>query len=311
MEAKSREIDRLAAEVSRLQRELGEREESLALARNEASRLRGKEAESIRSGEVVRSQEKELETLHTKLQKSESRFNEEKLKIESRVTFAEQSLEAYKKEMEGYLREKSAVEAELKQNREELAQLKKANEVGCGLRGGAVESDARAQNRQRNHSFLRGIHQQTPDVGGHQGRIAHRARAGGRRPPSRAGEGNGGKGSCRANSLRGDDSPAVAAGVGDRGEQPAAAGAGRAASESGEHADVDSGGRSEDRTLEGRAGEQLPAEADFEAVHAAVDGGGRGAAGAHDEGAEGEAGAGAGFDASRGCKKRREHAERG
>ena len=130
-ETKSREIERLAEEVKRLERELREREEALAAAREEASVLRGKEAEATRSGEVVRSQTKELEALHAKLQKNESRFNEEKLKVENRVSFAEQSLEAYKKEMEGYLREKSAVEAELKQNREELAQLKKANEVGA------------------------------------------------------------------------------------------------------------------------------------------------------------------------------------
>ena len=129
LELKSQEIERLAAEVTRLQSELQEREEAILAARSEASSLRIKESESIRSGEMVRSQEKEMESLHAKLQKNESRFNEEKLKIESRVSFAEQSLEAYKKEMEGYLREKMTVEAELKQNREELAQLKKANEV--------------------------------------------------------------------------------------------------------------------------------------------------------------------------------------
>ena len=186
LEAKNAENERLGAEVRRLQSELGEREARLAAARSEASGLRAKEAEATRSGEVVRAQEKELEALHAKLQKSEARSGEEKLKLESRATLAEQSLEAYKQEMEGALREKLSTEAELKQAREELAQLKKANEVWRGGATQRAELDARAESGERVDPLLRRIDQQAADSRGHEGRSAHRASPGGRRAQSGA-----------------------------------------------------------------------------------------------------------------------------
>ena len=311
LEAKNAENERLGAEVRRLQGELGEREARLAAARSEASGLRAKEAEATRSGEVVRAQEKELEALHAKLQKSEARSGEEKLKLESRATLAEQSLEAYKQEMEGALREKLSTVAELKQAREELAQLKKANEVWRGGATQRAELDARAESGERVDPLLRRIDQQAADSRGHEGRSAHRASPGGRRAQSGARQGDRREGGRRADALRRDGAAAVAAGSGHRGEEPAANRFGNAAREFGVHADAHSGGRGQDRALEGRAGEQLPAEANPEAVHASADGGGRSAPRTDDAAAQGAPGPGAGSDAQRGRGKRGEHAERG
>ena len=115
--------------VVELVKELAEKEKKITELSSVVASLRGKEAEcSVQKG-TIDELEKEVENLHTSIQKKEAKKNEEVMKVENRLSFAEQSLEAYKKEMETFLKDKLNLEAEKKAACEKAEALQSHFEV--------------------------------------------------------------------------------------------------------------------------------------------------------------------------------------
>ena len=109
--------------------ELLEKEKELTSTKSKLLLLKEKELACNRYEEEVKELKKEIESLHLQLQKKESAFHEEKIKLENRTSFAEQSLEAYKKEIESSISEKLNLEAENKEMKNKLDSLQKAYDV--------------------------------------------------------------------------------------------------------------------------------------------------------------------------------------
>ena len=108
---------------------MAEKEKKITELSSVVASLRGKEAEcSVQKG-TIDQLEKEVENLHASIQKKEAKKNEEVMKVENRLSFAEQSLEAYKKEMETFLKDKLNLEAEKKAAGEKVEALQSHFEV--------------------------------------------------------------------------------------------------------------------------------------------------------------------------------------
>lgn len=120
------------ARVAELEKALSAKNQSLVELQSTVASLRAKEAECAVQKETISQLEKEVESLHASVQKLKGKENEELMRNENRASYAEQSLEAYKKEMEVFLRDKLNLEAEKKAACEKAAQL----ETRCAVRGG-------------------------------------------------------------------------------------------------------------------------------------------------------------------------------
>ena len=116
--------------VSELEKALSEKNQSVVELQGVVVGLRAKEAECAVQKETIGQLEKEVETLHASVRKLKGKENEELLRNENRANYAEKSLEAYKKEMEAFLRDKMNMEAEKKAACEKATQL----EARCGVR---------------------------------------------------------------------------------------------------------------------------------------------------------------------------------
>ena len=119
------------ARVAELEKALSAKNQSLVELQGVVASLRAKEAECAVQKETISQLEKEVESLHVSVQKLKGKENEELMRNENRASFAEQSLEAYKKEMEVFLRDKLNLEAEKKSACEKATQL----ETRCAVRG--------------------------------------------------------------------------------------------------------------------------------------------------------------------------------
>ena len=118
------------ARVAELEKALSEKNQSVVELQGVVAGLRAKEAECAVQKETIGQLEKEVETLHASVRKLKGKENEELLRNENRANYAEKSLEAYKKEMEAFLRDKMNMEAEKKVACEKATQL----EARCGVR---------------------------------------------------------------------------------------------------------------------------------------------------------------------------------
>lgn len=116
--------------VPELEKALSEKNQSVVELQRVVAGLRAKEAECAVQKETIGQLEKEVETLHASVRKLKGKENEELLRNENRANYAEKSLEAYKKEMEAFLRDKMNMEAEKKAACEKATQL----EARCGVR---------------------------------------------------------------------------------------------------------------------------------------------------------------------------------
>ena len=123
--------DIILKEMDRLRSELNEKEESLTLARQQIASLRVKESDASRLLAQQGRFEKEITSLHEKLQKQEASYDQTTLKLENHVTFAEQSLEAYKKEMESIIKERVTLEHDSNTIQEKLTETENAYEHAC------------------------------------------------------------------------------------------------------------------------------------------------------------------------------------
>ena len=118
-------------EIDCLRSELKEKEEALNTARQQIATLRVKESDASRLLAQQGRFEMEITSLHEKLQKQEASHGETTQKLEGRVSFAEQSLEAYKKEMETFVKEKVSLEQETNVMKEKLNQTQSEYESVC------------------------------------------------------------------------------------------------------------------------------------------------------------------------------------
>lgn len=125
-----KELSEKNQSVSALEKTLTEKNQSVVELQGVVAGLRAKEAECAVQKETIGQLEKEVEALHASVQKLKGKENEELLRNENRANYAEKSLEAYKKEMEAFLRDKMNVEAEKKAACEKATQL----EARCGVR---------------------------------------------------------------------------------------------------------------------------------------------------------------------------------
>ena len=137
LSAKNKNVSELEKElsaknknVSELEKALSEKNQSVVELQGVVVGLRAKEAECAMQKETIGQLEKEVETLHASVRKLKGKENEELLRNENRANYAEKSLEAYKKEMEAFLRDKMNMEAEKKAACEKATQL----EARCGVR---------------------------------------------------------------------------------------------------------------------------------------------------------------------------------
>ena len=121
--------------VKKYESELVAKEKEINGVKVQLSQLQTKELDCKRYEEQSKRLEKEINTLHEKYQKQESKHTEEKLKLENRANFAEQSLEAYKKEIEESLNQKLRLEVEVKDVTAKMEVLQKTHDVryriGC------------------------------------------------------------------------------------------------------------------------------------------------------------------------------------
>lgn len=117
-------------QVMAYEKEVLEKEKEVSRVKTQLSQLKEKELNCTRYEEQSKRMSQEIDALHIQLQKLESKNNEEKLKLEKRAQFAEQSLEAYKQEMEGSLKEKLRLDCEMKEMKERMEFLQKTYDVG-------------------------------------------------------------------------------------------------------------------------------------------------------------------------------------
>lgn len=115
--------------VNEYEKKLMEKEEEIVELRKELTRLKEKELNCSRYEEQSKRMTKEIDNLHTQIQKQTSKSNEEMLTLQNRAQFAEQSLEAYKREIEESLKEKMQAENEVKELRDKMEILQKVNDV--------------------------------------------------------------------------------------------------------------------------------------------------------------------------------------
>lgn len=118
-------------EVSHLRSELKETGKSLNTAQLQIASLRVKESDAARLLAQQNRFEAEISNLHEKLRKQEAAHGETTQKLEGRVVFAEQSLEAYKKEMEVFLKEKLTLEQDSNQAKQKLSLVQSEYDSVC------------------------------------------------------------------------------------------------------------------------------------------------------------------------------------
>lgn len=120
---------KLDAVVNEYEKKLMEKEKEIVELRKELARLKEKELNCSRYEEQSKRMSREIDNLHTQIQKQASKSNEEMLTLQSRAQFAEQSLEAYKQEIEESLKEKMQAENEVKELRGKMEILQKVHDV--------------------------------------------------------------------------------------------------------------------------------------------------------------------------------------
>lgn len=120
---------KLDAVVNEYEKKLMEKEKEIVELRKELARLKEKELNCSRYEEQSKRMSREIDNLHTQIQKQTSKSNEEMLTLQNRAQFAEQSLEAYKQEIEESLKEKMQAENEVKELRGKMEILQKVHDV--------------------------------------------------------------------------------------------------------------------------------------------------------------------------------------